>query len=475
MTSFDMFVILADMRTGSNFLEANMNRIDGVTCHGEAFNPAFIGDPKAEAVLDITQEQRDADPEVLLEAMRGAPGLNGFRFFSTHDPRVLATCLDDPRCAKIVLTRNPIDSFVSLRIAQATGQWKLTNASHLRTDPVVFDTEGFEAHLESTQAFQVRILNTLQRTGQTAFYIAYEDLQDIAVLNGLAMFLGVSGRIDKLDRKLKKQNPEPLDHKVENFAEMEQALARFDRFNLSRTPNFEPRRGPGIPTYVAAPLSALLHVPLRSGPEEAVHAWLARLDDAPETDLRRDFSQKTLRDWMRDHPGFRSFAVLRHPVARAHAAFCDKILSQGPGSFPEVRATLRKVHRMPLPELNPEGGLNLAEHRAAFLSFLNFLRNNLSGQTNLRTDPAWAGQMVLLEGINQFAAPHMLVHEDRMQDDLTYLAAQVGKAAPEVGDTNHPDHATLAAIYDAEIETATRQAYARDYLVFGFSDWGQAA
>ena len=41
--SFTSFVVLAEMRTGSNFLEANLNALEGVTCHGEAFNPHFIG------------------------------------------------------------------------------------------------------------------------------------------------------------------------------------------------------------------------------------------------------------------------------------------------------------------------------------------------------------------------------------------------------------------------------------------------
>lgn len=43
MPRFDSFVMFAEMRTGSNFLEANLNAMPGVTCHGEMFNPHFIG------------------------------------------------------------------------------------------------------------------------------------------------------------------------------------------------------------------------------------------------------------------------------------------------------------------------------------------------------------------------------------------------------------------------------------------------
>jgi len=57
--SFDYFIVFAEMRTGSNFLEANLNAFDGVTCHGEAFNPHFIGYPNKDSILGITQDMRE--------------------------------------------------------------------------------------------------------------------------------------------------------------------------------------------------------------------------------------------------------------------------------------------------------------------------------------------------------------------------------------------------------------------------------
>ena len=58
--------------------------------------------------------------------------------------------------------------------------------------------------------------------------------------------------------------------------EMEQALARHDRFNLTRTPNFEPRRGPNVPSYVGGARTPLLYMPIRSGPEDGVERWLSQ-------------------------------------------------------------------------------------------------------------------------------------------------------------------------------------------------------
>lgn len=476
MARFDYFVVFAEMRTGSNFLEANINAFEGLSCHGEAFNPHFIGYPDKDNVLGVRQSEREADPQSLIDAIKAAPGLAGFRYFNDHDPRILDVCLNDPRCAKIILTRNPVDSFVSWKIASATGQWKLTNATHAKSETVTFDPDEFAAHMAGLQAFQVRLLNALQRLGQTAFYVAYEDLQDVDVMNGLASYLGVPDRITNLDRKLKKQNPAPMSSKVSNFVEMEGALARMDRFNLNRTPNFEPRRGPLVPTYVAAKESPLLYLPLKSGPVDVVESWMARLDNAEPAALQRKFGQKTLREWMNSQPGHRSFTVLRHPVAWAHTAFCDKILATGPGSFKEIRGTLQKVYNLQIPEHEPDPKMDpkydMAAHRAAFLVFLKFLRGNLSAQTSVRVDPSWSTQLSVLQSMVEFGPPDMILREERLRSDLAGLAGQLGRSKmPSVPDVTDPLAERLNAIYDRQIEAAARQAYGRDYQMFGFGDY----
>ncbi len=476
MSTFDYFVVFAEMRTGSNFLETNINRFDGLTCLGEAFNPHFIGYPQTEKLLGVTQKQRDADPLALIEKVKAAEGLNGFRFFNDHDGRVLETCLADPRCAKIILTRNPAESYVSWKIAAATGQWKLTNVTHAKSEKVSFDPHEFETHLEALQTFQVSLLNRLQRSGQAAFYVAYEDLQDVEVMNGLAQYLGCDARIDGLDKTLKKQNPKPMSEKVSNFEDMEKTLARLDRFNLTRTPNFEPRRGPMIPTFVAAPKTGLLFMPMKSGPDEAVCDWLGRLDGKEAADVLRDFGQNSLRQWKRKHVGHRSFTVLRHPLARAHAAFCHHILQTGAGCFREIRATLRKVHNLPIPDAGaePETDLNydMKAHQAAFLSWLTFLKANLAAQTAIRVDSAWASQLTLLQGMANFGLPDVILREDRIRGDFAVLAAQLGlESMPEPMRITDPFAARLAAIYSPEIEAAAREACNRDYVAFGFGDW----
>lgn len=470
---FDYFVVFAEMRTGSNFLETNLNAYPDLKCHGEAFNPHFIGYPMSDDILGVTQARREADPEALIAAIRDQPGtLGGFRFFHDHDARVLDIALPDPRCAKIILTRNPVDSYVSWKIAQQTGQWKLTNIKRRKDARAHFDAQEFQDYLNTLQSFQVRLLNALQTSGQTAFYIAYEDLQDIDVINGLARFLGQDAQLSSLDRSLKPQNPEPVSSKVDDFAAMRASLAELDMFNLGRTPSFEPRRGPAVPSYVAGAEAPLLYLPIRSGPEDTVLNWMADLDKVDHDSLTTKFTQKALRQWKRANPGHRSFAVLRHPVARAHAAFCQRILNTGPGSFTEIRKTLRRVHNLPLPGKMPDERYDVDAHRKAFVAFLKFLKANLAGQTGLRIDSAWVTQLQALQDFAGFAPPDFIFREDEIDTALPALAHALGYHDAPVPPAR-PDDAPfkLVDIYDDRIEDLTAKVYQRDYVNFGFTRW----
>lgn len=452
------------MRTGSNFLEANLNALPGVTCHGEAFNPHFIGKLNQTDYLGVSLADRLADPARLIARMRdatatGSGGLSGFRYFHDHDPRVLPLVMDDPACAKIVLTRNPVESYVSWKIAQATNQWKLTKATKLKTAKARFDTSDFESHLEALQQFQITLLHALQTSGQTAFYIDYEDINDTAVLNGLARFLGVEGRLAAPDSTLKKQNPEEIEDKVGNFPEMEAALARLDRFNLARTPNFEPRRAPAIPSFVAA--RGALYMPLRGGPTAQVERWLAALGP-----IAREFNQKLLRQWLRRETPHRAFTVLRHPLARAHAGFCDMILT---AKLPMIREALIKTWKIALPK--PGEVMDRDAHRAAFVEFLGFLKQNVAGQSGLRVDPHFASQTAVLQGFAHFQTPDLVLREDRLAEGLAHLCAEIGQPCPPLPALEEPSLKALAAIHGPDLEVAARDAYARDYAAFGFGDW----
>jgi LPS sulfotransferase NodH len=462
MPRFHSFVVFAEMRTGSNLLEANLNALPGVHSHGEVFNRYILGKKDRTELFGITIEDRDRDPRPLLHKLREeTEGLPGFRFFHDHDLRILDDVLPDESCAKIILTRNPLESYVSWKIAQATDQWKLTNPKRLKTAKVRFDVPEFLQHLEDIQAFQLLLLNALQTTGQTAFYLDYEDLGSLDVMNGLAAFLGVEARLDRLDDTLKKQNPGPLEDKLENPEAIAQAIAAIDVFNLGRTPSFEPRRAAGVPTAIASATQPLVFFPVRSGPEAAVRDWLSSLGPLVE-----GFEQKSLRQWKRAKPGLRSFTVIRHPLLRAHAAFRRKIVE---GEAQDLRRILINGF---LAELQAPGEpfATVEAERAAFRIFLHYCKLAVGGQTGPRVDPSLASQTAVLQGFASFHPIDLVIREDRLADGLAYLATETG-VAPPGRVAPDPAEATLLSIYDETLEDAAAQAYARDYLGFGFTRW----
>lgn len=467
---FDSFVVFAGMRTGSNLLEEQLNRLEGIFCAGELFNPRFVGHPKQAAYLGFDLGARIADPLALLAALRGQPGLNGFRFFHDHDPRVLDTLLADRRCAKIILNRNPLDSYISRKIAAATGQWKLSDVKQKRATKVDFDASDFAAYVEATQAFQLHLLRALQVSGQTAFHLGYDDLGVLSVLNGLAAWLGVASRLTDLAGRLKPQNPEPPEAKVTNPEALASGLARLDRFDLARVPNFEPQRGPRLGTWRVGLRAPVLFMPIPGAPQDAVLDWMAALDGAQgRQDLPAALGPRALHAWQIAHPHRCCFTVVRHPLARAHAVFCTEVLAGGRSG---VRGYLARVHGV-----DPGEGAahDRARHREGFLAFLRFIQANLAGQTGLPVQPSWASQTMFIEGFRAQAVPDRILHEDRLPSQLAQLAQELGlqdaasfRSAPE-------DEGVARDLpFDKELQAACKAAYALDYRVLGFGDWPQA-
>jgi LPS sulfotransferase NodH len=464
--TFTSFVVLAEMRTGSNLLQSYLSEVPGVICHGELFNPSFIDRPKHMKYLGVDFETREADPLALLKAVRAEGGMTGFRLFHDHDPRIRDHVLADKSCAKVVLTRNPLEMFVSHKVAAATDQWMLFNVARRRGAKVRFDAVEFAAYLDRLQAQQLLIQNRLQTTGQSAFYIHYDDLNDLAAVNGLLAWLGVPQGLRELPRHMKKQNPGPLEDQLENPQDLAPGLARIDRFDLGRTPNFEPRRAPMLNACIAAARAPVLFMPLRGAPEGELSGWLAALDGVAEGALKRDFDAARLRDWRRAQRDRRSFTVLRHPLSRAHLAFCRKVLT---GEFGQVREHLARLYGVAL-----EGdatGLPPDQHRSAFLAFLRFCKASLSGQTGLQPWPIWASQAAVLEGFGAVGTPDLILREDRLAAGLAHLCAELGLDCPPVPATGGAaPPMPLEAILDDEVIAAGREAYWRDYEQFGFGD-----
>lgn len=447
---FDYFVLLAEMRTGSNHLEESLNAAADIKCYGELFNPGFIGHHNLTSLFDVSMAARDTDPQRLIHAMRSqTPGLPGFRYFHDHDPRVYQGVMDDPRCAKIILTRDPLDSFVSLEIARHTGQWRLVNAGVRKTAKITFDPQAYEQRCAVLGAFQTKVQRQIQITGQTAFALRYEDICDLEVINGLIAWLGSDVRLEALPGRLLKQNPSRLADKVENHEELQTYLQEQGANTRCTMPVSESPGLPGVPRYLVSDRQRLLIQPVAGSANDTLAAWLNAVDGAPPV---TGFSQKMLRRWMRHTPGFTSLTVVRHPLLRAYSAFLDLMH----GEVDDNLGPLRHLFQERLvSEPRDEG--------AVFAKFLSLVAEVLDGGTRLHPPPGIATQASVIQGFSQVHPPHRILRESDASDAL----AQIARGAAFVP----RDGADLDTIYTAEHEKIAAKIYRRDYVMFGFDRW----
>lgn len=471
---FRYWVVLGGMRTGSNLLEEHLAAFPGITAHGELFNPHFFGRPNKKSQFDLSMQAREANPLRVIEAMQASGrGLQGFRLFHDHDPRVITHVLNDPTAAKIILTRRPIDSYVSLKVARKTGQWWLGDLTAARVAKVTFDGAEYTDFLDALATFQSSISRTLQITGQTAFYIDYEDLSDSEIIKGLGAFLGATGAQETGRIRAKVQNPDPLSARLTNPDDAQHLLNRIAAADTGSVALREPGRGPGLKFFCACANAPLLYMPIRGAGLDPVPNWLEMVD--PSGEVLGSLTQHEMRRWKRQHPGHRSFTVVRHPLPRAYDAFCRFLLPTGPESYADLRDALINHYDVPLPPKGPDKSWSAADQRAAFYAFLTFLKGNLGGQTSLRVDNTWASQSILLQAIADFAIPDRVIREDDLVSSLAGIASDTGVKAPLInGSFSAGTPFVLSEIYDHTIENAIRAAYQRDFMMFGFDRWDGA-
>jgi LPS sulfotransferase NodH len=465
---FTSFVVLAEMRTGSNLLQAQLNRVPGLRCHGELFNPAFIDEPGTERFLGLDKAARDADPLGLLSRLGEGGALTGFRLFGDHDPEVIAACLADPARAKIVLGRNAVDSFISLGIARQTGQWVLGPGRARRRARVRFDPAEFAAFLARRDSFRRAVMGALQTTGQTAFVLDYEDLGRPEVIAGLVAFLGLpppAPEVLAAPVALRRQNPEPAEAKVDNPAEMARALSRIDWCGLADAQGAPPRSRASVADAVIAARAPLLWLPVAGAvPRAAVADWLARIGAAPRGGgVLAGFGPRVLGRWLDRHAGRRSvFTIIDHPLPRAHRAFAAAVIG---GDAPALGALIRR--RAGIAPDDPSPFDDPARHRAAFAAWLQH-----AAEGGLGMGEAALPQAELIAGLSRIAMPDRILRTDRIARDLAALARAHDLPDPGwIPLPPDPADLRLAEIRDSEIDGLAAQLLWRDLRAFGFAGW----
>lgn len=482
MTSPRYVAIFGAMRTGSNLLERSIQTLSDATCFGEAFNPAFIGEPRGYEIEGWDTDRRDADPLGFLSALRKQAGsrMAVFRIFQAHNDSVLSHALSDPDCCRIVLQRDPVDSFVSLQIARETGQWLLKLPRRRMTARIPFDPEKFTMYRERLAAFYRDLDERMAAAGTSALRLDYADLGQPETGRRIAAHIGsrdaFTGPADIL-----RQNPASLAQKVTNYNEMCAFLGR------------EPEEAPPIPAPSAGIGDALVppNVPLIAlplwGPGHRaaislLYRYERRFHDGPSLGhgqlidlVEREGLYRLSK--IATLAGRASFAIHCHPVERLHGGFIDDVFGSDWQTSIVRRRLMEQCGDLPSPrELAKGASLSEASHRAAFAAFLDLVAASIAGEGPIAMRPDWLSQSALLD---QYAS-ETDVDDVFALDDLieaeSWLAERAGvDGLPEkhVADVARWARATplpLAPVQTPEILDQVRNLHSADFGRFGYGD-----
>ena len=481
---FRYFVLLANMRTGSNLFEQNINLFDSFTCNGELFNPNFVGYPNQDSFCGMDVADRDRDPAKLVRKMvaQSTDELPGFRLFSDHDQRILDYVLEDETCAKIVLTRNPLHSYISHAIARKTDQWRLTDLHKRKTAQVDFDIVGFKSYMNSLSEFSKKIRTKLQATGQAAFQLSFTDLGQLEVFNGLSHFLESEERLEGLKEKIKRQNPEGLSEKVNNYKEMIEQVRSINFLDTGLPEFHEPERHAAAKNFILGETVPLLFLPIGDYGKPMLMDWMKCHLEASNGGLLSGLKQKEVFNWLEKNQTRIAFSLLAHPVERVHHAFNVHIFQAGKNGFPWIRKILIEQYHVKMPDADlcetinkgalDSIGYDVEDYRQALKKFVKFLNGNLKGQTRARIDYSWASQTAILDGYTKVVHPDYLLRAESYENIIRAIEEQLGLAHIPIGEIAKEDAAfQLAEVYDEELEQLVAKAYSRDYLNFGFKRW----
>ncbi len=224
---------MSAMRTGSNLLQQKLNAIGGVICHGELLNHSSEAvHPSLRHLVNgddpvVKPSLRGEDPAAYLEAIISLTSSDhvGFRIFPDHDNPTLKALIEDPSWHKIILTRNLLESYVSLLIAQQNNQWIMNHVGTRKPwAPVHIKPEEFKNYALRNSTYYYHIISRCHATGQPVTPLSYETLNDPETVSALMRAFGGDRPYKEEAVTALRQNPEPLQEKIKNYDEISKLL-----------------------------------------------------------------------------------------------------------------------------------------------------------------------------------------------------------------------------------------------------------
>ena len=461
MTAPRYFAIFGVMRTGSNLLERTLDRHEKLVALGELYNPAFIGGPGEETAFGATIEDRNRDPVGFLEKVIAAhPGqIPGFRIFMGHDRRMLDHAARDPVCARIVLTRDPVDSFLSLKIAQQTQQWMVRKAENRRLAKVEFNADEFADYEARLLAHYDGVRQTMRAAGAPWFEVAYDDLSDLATLNGAARYAGADDAMEAVEPRILRQNPPRAEDKVTNPEALAEYLSTRSAATPARkaSPQFTALRS----MLVARGVEAIC-APIPGVADAALRDFLMRAQALSGGDDKLVEGLKGKQIERRRGRGSFVFSLIRHPADRIRDVYMRFVFGgEAPEGLERLRATLIADYGAPA-DMTAETG---------FDAFLDFVGDAIAGRIAAPYHPAFAPQSDLLAAYAAETAVDFVARAETIAEDAAWIAGKLGH-----GDRGEALVSALEAALippetpamTPERETRVREIFAKDYGRLGY-------
>lgn len=205
------FFILAFPRTGSYALTSLLDSAEDIICHGEVFKQSGLElRPwvRKKFGADFGPTERDENgPEFIRRLRRLSPQqIFGFKVFPEHLSRAKLRdrLLTSDNWRKIVLLRDPIEVYASLRRARATGVWVVAEGQSVSSDvlntKVEFSEDTWTLFIDNYLRFI-----ELGRQASNAMFIEYNDIGITPKLAEVLTFIGSKAPVDSLQASVKKQ------------------------------------------------------------------------------------------------------------------------------------------------------------------------------------------------------------------------------------------------------------------------------
>ncbi len=233
------FVILSSSRSGTNYLLAVFAALyPHAVALREVFRNGSDSLPEIRALTglppDEVQRLVQDDPVALWEELEMAARADGrplaLKIFYYHQPK------DSPLWDRLageativhLVRRRILDTFVSLKRAEASGEWMRLGAGQVtEPGPITVDPSELARFVALRQRYAQ---DAEDRFAQADFHrLAYEDIADspIAAAQAVAQLTGGSVPAT-LDISVRRQNTQPLTETVANYDE----IAEYDRLYL---------------------------------------------------------------------------------------------------------------------------------------------------------------------------------------------------------------------------------------------------